>query len=85
MKGKSETLSLWCESSLFLRDTFEVALTLRFHLRPAVWEARRASLSHHFALFIYVPIPWIASFTFNFIDDLGLRGFRKSQFKACRT
>lgn len=41
--------------------------------------------SYHFALFIYVPIRWIASFTFNFIDILGLRGLGKSRFKACLT
>lgn len=39
--------------------------------------------SYHFGLIIYVPIARIGSFTFNFIDVLGKRGFGESGFKAC--
>lgn len=66
MKEEAETLGLWFGSRLRCRGPFEAAPTLRFLLRPAAWEARRASLITLVSLFTslslgLVPSPLILS------------------------
>lgn len=73
MRQEAETLGLRFGSGLRRRGLFEVAPTLRLHLRAACF-------SYHPALIIYVPIAPIGSFTFNFIGALGIRGFGASGF-----